>query len=109
MQGTQTASLDTCVCKLGCCFLVAIPFGNFIGMPNKEAREVTFASLCCLLCPWCELHIFLCCQVALDVIDSWDRIAVGTSFIGWMAKPIEGKCSVYTTQHPQMMDPNTNE
>ena len=49
MQGTQTASLDTSKSLVYVGLIVvlaAIPFDNFTGMPNKEPREVTFASIC---------------------------------------------------------------
>ena len=42
-------------------------------------------------------------QVTSNVIDSWDRIAVGTSFHWIHGEPIEGEHSICTTQHPQMM------
>ena len=44
--------------------LSAIPFDSFTGTPNKESKEVTFPSLCCLLCLWCELSPFLCQPVS---------------------------------------------
>ena len=48
-------------------------------------------------------------QVTSDVIDSWERIAVGTSFHWMDGEPIEGEHSKCTTQHPQMMHQNMNE
>ena len=66
-RAPQTASLDTsmfpCACKFDYCFSSAILFDNFTGMSNKEPREVTFASLCCLLCLWCELSTFFCSTI----------------------------------------------
>ena len=50
--------VSPCVCMFDCCFCSAIRLDDFTGTHNKEPREVTFASLTCLLCPWCELHIF---------------------------------------------------
>ena len=48
-------------------------------------------------------------QVTSDVIHSWERIAMGTSFHWIDGEAIEGKHSICTTQHPQMMHQNTNE
>ena len=36
---------------------------------------MTFASLCCLLCPWCELHNFLCYQWWVQE-QSWEQICL---------------------------------
>ena len=65
MQSTQTASLDACKLAVYICLIVvlcfvwtAIPFDNATGKPNKEPREVTFRSLYCMLCLWCELSFF---------------------------------------------------
>ena len=48
-------------------------------------------------------------QVTSDVIHSWERIAMGTSFHWIDGEAIEGKHSICTTQHPQMMHQDTNE
>ena len=48
-------------------------------------------------------------QVTSDVTDSWERIAVGTSFCWMDGKPIEDEHSICTIQHPKMMHQNMNE
>ena len=66
MHGTQTASLDTKKTPLFVSLIVvvvfvrtAIPFDNSTDKPNKEPREVTYPSLCCLLSLWCEVSFSL--------------------------------------------------
>ena len=76
------------VCNFDGFFLSAIPFDNFTGMPNKQPREVTFPSLCSLLCLWCELPLYLCylctcCVVCLVLLYCVDIIMISL-FSSWV-------------------------
>ena len=89
--------MSPCACKFDYCFSSAILFDNFTGMSNKEPREVTFASLCCLLCLWCELSTFFC-----STIDGYSMPLVcrgGLMYLSLLGKPSDKDLERYPAVH----------